>query len=601
MKLNRKWINEEFVDLHEVSDKEFVEMLTVFGQKVETWERMDAEIKNVVVGKVVSIVRHPNSDHMFICQVDVGQAEPVQIVTGAQNVHEGDLVPAALHNSYLPGGVHITKGKLRGEVSNGMLCSFAELGLTQNDLPGVFADGIWILEPDAGKPGDDINKIIGNDDTVVDFEITNNRPDCYSIIGLARETAAAFGKHMRHHEPVVHGSEAGSIFDHLDVEVEGMGIVASCTVAPKDGMKVLVNSDEIRKLRRINLELLLSSGNHDCTLCSKSNNCKLQKLAKDLDVTEIRFKSKKLDSHKDATSPALVRDHSKCILCGNCVRICNEVQGIGAIDFAFRGFRSKIATAFNKELGQSHECVSCGQCARVCPTGALMPNSSEIEDVFKAINNPAKKVAVHIAPAVRVGLGEIFGLPQGQNVDGKIAAALRMLGFDYVYDTAFAADLTIVEEAGEFLERFRKGTNLPQFTSCCPAWVNYVEKFAPEFIPNLSTARSPMQMMGPILKADYEERGGKREDLVVVAIMPCSAKKSEAKRGEFYVNGNPDTDYVVTTVGLARMIKSSHMERFATVLKAAEKAKRNVIIQGASSSRELSRDSSSSWLICSAT
>ena len=219
MKLNRKWINEDFVDLSNVSDKEFVETLTVFGQKVETWERMDADIKNVVVGKVLSMVRHPNSDHMFICQVDVGQEEPVQIVTGAQNVHEGDLVPAALHNSWLPGGVHITKGKLRGEVSNGMLCSFAELGLTQNDLPGVFADGIWILEPDAGKPGDDINPIIGNDDTVVDFEITNNRPDCYSIIGLAREAAAAFGKPMKHHEPVVKGSEAGSIFEHLDVEV----------------------------------------------------------------------------------------------------------------------------------------------------------------------------------------------------------------------------------------------------------------------------------------------------------------------------------------------------------------------------------------------
>jgi len=219
MKLNRKWLNEDFVDLSNVSDKEFVETLTVFGQKVETWERMDAEIKNVVVGKVLSMVRHPNSDHMFICQVDVGQAEPVQIVTGAQNVHEGDLVPAALHNSWLPGGVHITKGKLRGEVSNGMLCSFGELGLTQNDLPGVFADGIWILEPDAGKPGDDINKIIGNDDTVVDFEITNNRPDCYSIIGLAREAAAAFAKPMKHHEPVVHGSDAGSIFEHLDVEV----------------------------------------------------------------------------------------------------------------------------------------------------------------------------------------------------------------------------------------------------------------------------------------------------------------------------------------------------------------------------------------------
>ncbi len=219
MKLNRKWLNEDFVDLSAVSDKEFVETLTVFGQKVETWERMDAEMKNVVVGKVLSMVRHPNSDHMFICQVDVGKDEPVQIVTGAQNVHEGDLVPAALHNSWLPGGVHITKGKLRGELSCGMLCSFAELGLTQNDLPGVFADGIWILEPDSAKPGDDMNLMIGNDDTIVDFEITNNRPDCYSIMGLAREAAAAFGKPMKHHEPVVHGSDAGSIFEHLDVEV----------------------------------------------------------------------------------------------------------------------------------------------------------------------------------------------------------------------------------------------------------------------------------------------------------------------------------------------------------------------------------------------
>ncbi len=225
MKLNRKWINEDFVDLSNVSDRDFVETMTVFGQKVETWERMDAEIKNVVVGKVLSMVRHPNSDHMFICQVDVGKEEPVQIVTGAQNVHEGDLVPAALHNSWLPGGVHITKGKLRGELSNGMLCSFAELGLTQNDLPGVFADGIWILEPGCGKPGDDINPIIGNDDTVVEFEITNNRPDCYSIIGLAREAAAAFGKQMKHHEPVVKGSGAGSIFDHLDVEVPATELV----------------------------------------------------------------------------------------------------------------------------------------------------------------------------------------------------------------------------------------------------------------------------------------------------------------------------------------------------------------------------------------
>ncbi len=219
MKLNRKWINEEFVDLSHVSDKEYVERLTVFGQKVETWERMDAEIKNVKVGRVLSIVRHENSDHMWVCQVDVGADAPVQIVTGAQNVHQGDLVPTALHNSWLPGGVHITKGKLRGVPSNGMLCSFAELGLTQNDLPDAFADGIWILNNEACQVGDDINKVIGNDDTVVEFEITNNRPDCYSILGLARESAAAFGMRMQHHEPVVHGSSAGSMYDMLDVEV----------------------------------------------------------------------------------------------------------------------------------------------------------------------------------------------------------------------------------------------------------------------------------------------------------------------------------------------------------------------------------------------
>ena len=260
MKLNRKWLNEDFVDLTNVSDKEFVETLTVFGQKVETWERMDAEIKNVVVGKVLSMVRHPNSDHMFICQVDVGQEEPVQIVTGAQNVHEGDLVPAALHNSWLPGGVHITKGKLRGEVSNGMLCSFAELGLTQNDLPGVYADGIWILEPDSAKPGDDINPIIGNDDTIVDFEITNNRPDCYSIIGLAREAAAAFAKPMKHHEPVVHGSDAGSIFEHLDVEVPAEAlcnryssrIVANVKIGPSPKwMRQRLRANGVRPINNI--------------------------------------------------------------------------------------------------------------------------------------------------------------------------------------------------------------------------------------------------------------------------------------------------------------------------------------------------------------
>ena len=252
MNLNRKWLHEEFVDLSHISDKEYVEKLTVFGQKVETYERMDAEIKNVVVGKVVSIVRHENSDHMWVCQVDVGQEEPVQIVTGAQNVKEGDLVPAALHNSYLPGGIHITKGKLRGEKSNGMLCSFEELGLTQNDLPDAYADGIWILNDEDCKPGDDINLVIGNDDTIVEFEITNNRPDCYSIIGLARESAAAFGLEMKHHEPVVKGSDAGSIFDCLDVEVPAEALCNRYTSRMVKNVKIAPSPKWLRQRLRAN-------------------------------------------------------------------------------------------------------------------------------------------------------------------------------------------------------------------------------------------------------------------------------------------------------------------------------------------------------------
>ena len=252
MKLNRKWINEEFVDLSHISDKEFVDTMTVAGQKVETYERMDAEIKNVVVGKVVSIVRHENSDHMWVCQVDVGQDEPVQIVTGAQNVKQGDLVPAALHNSWLPGGIHITKGKLRGEKSYGMLCSFNELGLTQNDLPVVDPDGIWILNEENCKPGDDINLIIGNDDTVVDFEITNNRPDCYSIIGLAREAAAAFNKPMKHHEPVVKGSDVGSMYEMLDVEVPAADLCNRYTSRMVKNVKIAPSPKWLRQRLRAN-------------------------------------------------------------------------------------------------------------------------------------------------------------------------------------------------------------------------------------------------------------------------------------------------------------------------------------------------------------
>ena len=251
MKLNRKWLNEEFVDLSQVSDKEFVEVMTVAGQKVETYERMDAEISNVVVGRVLSIVRHENSDHMWVCQVDVGAEEPVQIVTGAQNVRENDLVPVALHNSRLPGGIHITKGKLRGVASNGMLCSLKELGLTLNDFPYAIEDGIWVLQEDC-KPGEDINKVIGNDDTVVDFEITNNRPDCYSIIGLAREAAAAFNLPMKHHEPSVKGGAAGELTELLDVEVPADDLCSRYTARMVRNVKIGPSPKWLRQRLRAN-------------------------------------------------------------------------------------------------------------------------------------------------------------------------------------------------------------------------------------------------------------------------------------------------------------------------------------------------------------
>lgn len=251
MKLNRKWLNEEFVDLSGVPDREFVEAMTIAGQKVETYERLDAELRNVVVGRVVSITRHTNSDHMWVCQIDVGAGEPVQIVTGAQNVHEGDLVPVAQHNSWLPGGVHITKGKLRGEVSNGMLCSLKELGLTLNDFPYAIEDGIWILQEDC-KPGDDINTVIGNDDTVVDFEITNNRPDCYSILGLAREAAAAFNKPMRHHDPVVRGGAAGELSELLEVEVPAEDLCRRYTARMVRNVKIAPSPKWLRQRLRAN-------------------------------------------------------------------------------------------------------------------------------------------------------------------------------------------------------------------------------------------------------------------------------------------------------------------------------------------------------------
>lgn len=340
------------------------------------------------------------------------------------------------------------------------------------------------------------------------------------------------------------------------VEIEGRGIQGACSTPPEAGMKVRTNTETIREIRRITIELLLASGDHNCSTCAKSGNCQLQTLARRLGVNEIRFHAPANKQEMDLSSPSLVRDPSKCVLCGNCVRTCEEIQGIGAIDFVGRGSNATVMPAYGKDLANV-ECVNCGQCAAVCPTGALALRS-EVNAVWKDLDNPKKKVVVQIAPAVRVALGEAFGMEPGEVVIGQIVTALRQMGFDKVYDTSFAADLTIFEEATELITRITKGENLPQFTSCCPGWVKFAEQYYPDMLKNLSSCRSPQQMFGSLAKEVLPEQlGVAREDLVVVSVMPCTAKKFEAKRPEFSKNENPDVDHVITTQELARMIEET--------------------------------------------
>lgn len=337
------------------------------------------------------------------------------------------------------------------------------------------------------------------------------------------------------------------------VEVEGRGIMAACSTQPMDGMKIKTTTDEIREIRKISLELLLANHDHNCPTCTKSSFCKLQEVARKHGVEEIRFKKIQKPSPLDRSTHSLVRDPNKCILCGDCVRACTEIQGIGAIDFAYRGSDAAVLPAFGKDL-KMVECVDCGQCARVCPTAAITPRS-EISEVWRAIGDPKKTVIAQVAPAVRVALGEVYDYPSGEDTTGQIVSALKIMGFDKVFDTAFTADLTIVEEATEFLERKTKGEKLPIFTSCCPAWVKYAEQYYPDLLPNLSSCRSPQQMFGSVAKEILaKEMNIDKKDLVVVSIMPCTAKKFEAKRDEFTHDDVADVDHVLTTQELAKMI-----------------------------------------------
>jgi iron-only hydrogenase group A len=344
------------------------------------------------------------------------------------------------------------------------------------------------------------------------------------------------------------------------VEVEGMnGLVPSCAFPVRDGMKVETHSERATQARRTIVELLLADHPDDCLYCVRNGDCELQDLAMNLGVRNRNHAGQRSQHTLDVSSPSLVRDPEKCILCGKCVRVCEEVQNVAAIDFIGRGSRAKIGTAFDEGLNVS-SCINCGQCVNVCPTGALAERSY-IPEVLDAIHDPEKLVVVQHAPSISVTLGEEFGVEPGKDVAGAMTAALRRIGFDRVFDTSFSADLTIMEEASELVRRITTGGALPMMTSCSPGWIKYVETFYPDMTDNLSTCKSPQQMMGAIIKSYFADREGiDPAKIFSVSVMPCTAKKFEAARPEMQHEGQPDIDAVLTTRELAQMLRQRGLD-----------------------------------------
>lgn len=330
---------------------------------------------------------------------------------------------------------------------------------------------------------------------------------------------------------------------------------ASCSEEPRDGMVIYTHTERLRRHRKLIVELLLAAHCRDCTTCMKSGECVLQDLAHKMGVREVRFQDYKEHKPVDYSSPSIVRDPNKCILCGNCVRVCSEIQGVGVLGFAHRGTDAEVTPAFNKKLSQT-ACVSCGQCRVYCPTGALTIRT-HLDEVYAALGDPNTRVIAQIAPAVRVAVGDAFGLPNGENAMGKTVAALHAMGFDEVFDTSYSADLTVMEESAEFRDRVRNGGKLPLLTSCCPAWVKFVDNEFPEMKENVSTCRSPQGMFSAVIKDYYRDPAhSEGKKTFVVSIMPCTAKKMEAVRPNSFTNGEQDTDIVLTTTELTRMIKN---------------------------------------------
>lgn len=344
------------------------------------------------------------------------------------------------------------------------------------------------------------------------------------------------------------------------VEVKGAkALQASCVLPAAEGMVVETHSGAVREARRTILELILGNHDRNCLTCSRNLNCELQKISNEMGIEELPYEKKHVRYKVDNTSPSVVRDQNKCILCGRCLSVCKKVQGTGAIAFTQRGIKTTVSTAYNKSLNEGN-CIHCGQCIKICPVGALR-EKDDTEKVWEALNDPELHVVVQTAPAVRVALGEEFGMPVGTNVEGKMTMALRRLGFDKVFDTNFSADLTILEEGTELLSRIQNGGKLPLITSCSPGWIKFCEHNYHDFLDNLSSCKSPQQMFGAVAKTYYAQKANiDPKKMFVVSVMPCTAKKYEAGRAEMQVEGVADVDAVITTRELAKMIKQSSID-----------------------------------------
>ncbi|MBR5315148.1 MAG: [Firmicutes bacterium] len=386
----------------------------------------------------------------------------------------------------------------------------------------------------------------------------NNRKveftDEKNVLAVIRNAGIEIPTFCYHSELSTHGACRLCV-----VEDDRGSVFASCSERPKDGMVIFTNTRKLRHHRKMIIELLLSAHCRDCTTCSPNGICELQRLAKKLGVQDVRFENYKEEMPKDFSSPSIVRDPNKCILCGDCVRMCHEVQGVGVLGFAQRGSKLQITTPFNRDLSET-ECVGCGQCRVVCPTGALVIKR-DVDKVWTALEDPKVRVVAQIAPAVRVAVGEYFNLEEGANALGQLVSAMRDIGFDAVYDTNLGADLTVIEEASELVERLKSGENLPLFTSCCPAWVKFCENRYPEFRKNISTCRSPQQMFGAVIKEEARQNAEtETRKTVMVSIMPCTAKKGEIHRPEHFTDGEQDVDYVLTTSEIAEMIQTAGID-----------------------------------------